>query len=341
MSSASSHVTVTASVNAVELVGTNVQIEGAIKCLQDLTSALNSSKRKALLSKFPGPEDSEVQGQGQGSDPHRSPHLGPQSGPPHGQFNPQGPGPRGPGPWPPRPGEYAPQGYPGGLNQGPAPHQIQNQVHMNARDQMLAREQLQLQRLYAHSAGNVGVNAPHPSNVGTPRLGPTAPGPGLGPSSLGITSSPRAASQPSPLGMGIGARYSSPSQGGHGQQGLGQGQGPGLPLKPPSTGSTTLSATAAPFVFGQIQNSVPPSSTSGAAFLRSSGDRDAVPLISDKLNNGNMDFEGDQVTDFNFESDGGPVTPGTGSGPAEESSEVEAMSRRFLTGLFCAVEHYF
>ena len=299
-----------------------MQIEGAIKCLQDLTSALNSSKRKALLSKFPGPEDPEVQG----SDPHRSPHLGPQSGPPHGQFNPQGP--RGPGPWPPRPGEYAPLGYPGGLNQGPA-HQIQNQVHMNARDQMLAREQLQLQRLYAHSAGNVGVSVPHPSNVGTPRLGQTAPGPGPGTGPLGITSSPRAAPQPSPLG--IGARYSSPSQ---------AGQGQGIPMKPASAGSTTLSATAAPFVFGQIQNSAPPASTSGAAFLRSSGDADAVPLNPDKANNGNMDFEGDQATNFNFESDGAPVA--SGSGPAEESSEVEAMSRRFLTGPYrCRWLHLF
>ena len=316
-----------------------MQIEGAIKCLQDLTSALNSSKRKALLSKFPGPED----GDAQGSDPHRSPHLGPQSGPPHGQFNPQGvrgPGP-GPGPWPPRPGEYPPQGYPGqgqgqgqGINQGPA-HQIQNQVHMNARDQMLAREQLQLQRLYAHSAGNVGVNVPHPSNVGTPRLGPSAQGPNLGPGPLSITGSPRATSQPAPLG--IGARYSSPS---HAGQGQGQGQGQGLSPKPVSAGSTTLSATAAPFVFGQTQNSAPPASTSGAAFLRSSGDADTFPLNSDKSNNGNMDFEGDQVTNFNFESDGGPVpVRGSGQGPVEESSEVEAMSRRFLTGTCCRFFH--
>jgi hypothetical protein len=201
---------------------------------------------------------------------------------------------------------------------------------MNARDQMLAREQLQLQRLYAHSAGNVGVNVPHPSNVGTPRLGPSAQGPNLGPGPLSITGSPRATTQPAPLG--IGARYSSPS---HGQ---GQGQGQGLSPKPVSAGSTTLSATAAPFVFGQTQNSVPPASTSGAAFLRSSGDADAVPLNSDKLSNGNMDFEGDQGTNFNFESDGGSAAAGgSGQGPVEESSEVEAMSRRFLTGSCCFI----
>jgi hypothetical protein len=303
VSSASSHVTVTASVNAVELVGTNVQIEGAIKCLQDLTSALNSSKRKALTSKFPGAEGPE----GQGFDPHRSPHLGPQPGPPQGQFNPQGPRP--PGPWPPRGGEYPPQGYP---HQGPGPGPGQghhDQRQLNARDQMLAREQLQLQRLYAHSTGNVGGNMPHPSNVGVPRLG----------ASPGLTGSPRATPQPPPMGMG--GRYA-----------LNPPPGQGLNPRPGTGGPTTLSATAAPFVFGQTQSQTqnPPTGTAGAAFLRSSGDSEAFLFNPKEGNGSDMDFEGGPGMNFNFEIKGGAAA--SGSGAAEESSEVEAMSRRFLTG---------
>ena len=38
-------------VNAVEFVGTHLQIEGAIRCFQDLSSALNMSKRKAIMAR--------------------------------------------------------------------------------------------------------------------------------------------------------------------------------------------------------------------------------------------------------------------------------------------------
>lgn len=46
------------------------------------------------------------------------------------------------------------------------------------REQMLAREQLQLQRLYAHSTGN--APSPRPGMPVPPRTGPQPPGPGVG-----------------------------------------------------------------------------------------------------------------------------------------------------------------
>ena len=377
--------------NAVELVGTTIQIEGAIKCLQDLTSALNSSKRKALLGKFP-PSDFPPEG-GRDFSPHTSPHLGPQLGPgqiPPGVYNPlrpqlAGPPKQGQGPWPPRPGgEYPP--YPPHLTQGQGQGQGQGQpmgqtAHLNARDQMLAREQLQLQRLYAHSTGGAqGGNSPHSSNL-TPRLGPQGsgqslgqgigssqsqiftPGQGLGPGPGpgGLTSSPRVPLSVAP--PSIGNRYSLalPT--------AGSPRAPGV-----SPGSTTLSATAAPFVFGQASQTPPSANTNttaGAAFLRSSNpvngveDDDVSVRTGGTDNDINFDVTNqatsplssslvpgsavsgttavsaatakaayDMGMTYNFELETNGPTPNISvTSASAEEGEVEAMSRRFLTGL--------
>lgn len=243
-----------ASVNAVELVGTTVQIDGAIKCLEDLTSALNSSKRKPVSSsKFPG-SDFPPDGNREFS-PHNSPHLGPQVGPgqgmpPQGGFNPQrshpgGPPGQGPGPWPPRtvPGEFGPQGYPPHLGLGQGPGQVPPGGQMNAREAMQAREQLQLQRLYAHSTGNVGGGSggqpPHPIPGPSSRVGPGGQDSALGANTILTGNGPRPLSVTAPIGAS-GTRFPP--------------GGPSNPPRPPGTGTpstTTLSATATPFVFGQ------------------------------------------------------------------------------------------
>ena len=331
MSSASSHVTVVASANAVELVGTTVQIEGAIKCLTDLTSALNSSKRKTAQGKFPGdvPE-------GQIPSLSISPHLGPQPGP-QGPFNPQaGRGP-GAGPWPPRGAEHPPQGYPG---VPPGPSHLE-QRHMNAREQMLAREQLQLQRLYAHSASASGASLSHPNGVGggIPRLGPSS----------GLGGSPRINPMAGPGGGG--GRHTMPPAVDTGGTGTGAGGTPRpsmttlsanamvfAPSVPQTSPLSPLAINAPLFIpAGQAQNPNPtlspptaPTAT-GAAFLRSTDD--AEPPLTVAKEDGleeEMDFEANPGMNFNFEIEGGAAA--SGSGTAEESSEVEAMSRRFLTG---------
>ena len=107
---------------------------------------------------------------------------------------------------------------------------------------MQAREQLQLQRLYAHSAGNVGGSgagdpSAHPNVGPSPRVGPGGQNLPLG-ASTGV-SGPRALLVTPPIGasgnrFSLGLPGSSPRTSG---------------VSTPST--TTLSATAAPFVFGQ------------------------------------------------------------------------------------------